>query len=146
MQTVGMLIDQLQIVSLKHHFADTDEKKESTRAQVEILSAEVNQLLFMALDGSIPVTFAANKVYKKVQEVVGDPDESMTFGELVAGLAKINLSMWVTQDDIYGMPEDISLEDFRSLLSRGTALNIERNQWIDAVDRSLEELIKGRED
>ena len=66
----------------------------------------------------------------------------MTFGELVAGLAKINLSMWITQDDIYGMSEDISFDDFKALLARGTALNIERNQWIDAIDASLAQLVE----
>lgn len=135
MQTLGQLIDQLVIVKLKNIHANTDEKRESTSKQVEILSAEIDGYLRAVFEGDVKVTsFPQNKVYSRVTSVVEPPDESMEFGRLIAGLVESNIRMWNNQEKIYEfdkIPED-QRADF---INRSAALNIHRNEYMDAIDR-----------
>lgn len=135
MQTLGQLIDQLTIVTLKHVHADSDDKKQSTSAQMKTLSSEISGYLRAVLEGDIEITsFPQNKVYKRVTEVVEPPDEEMGFGRLVAGLVESNVRMWNNQEFVYNFRE-VPEDERVPVIDKCAALNIHRNDYMDAIDR-----------
>lgn len=142
MQTVGQLIDQLQIVRLKYEFADTTEKRVSTSKQVAMLEKELETVMSDLRSGARKrdLVFPANKVYSRQVVVVGDPPSGCDVEELISGLATINRLMWQNQERLYEIRSNAgSLEEVYEIVDRACALNLERNAWIDSIDRAFAE-------
>ena len=66
--------------------------------------------------------------------IVSVPNEDMEFGRLVAGLVESNIRMWDNQDRIYDF-DNIPEEERADFINRSAALNIHRNDYMDAIDR-----------
>ena len=147
MITLGQLIDRLIITSLKHHFADTSDKKESTVSQIAKIQVAINQYMASVIKGDIPVgdlKFEQNKIYTQNTSEVGDPNDEMSLGELVNNLADANIQTWVNQEKVYKfreIPDDQKVE----VIDRCATLNIERNRFIEAIDEWLTKTITSRD-
>lgn len=96
------------------------------------------------LDGTETILFDQNKVYKKFMTMVGDPTPDMTLGELVLKLMEANHLMWLHQDELYNL-DMVPDEKIRPLIKASAALNIERNQFMDAINNKLAELLAKRD-
>ena len=136
MNTLGEIVDKICIVKLKNYYADTDAKKTSTHEQLSLLCNELDRYMSGVLNGTETVKFDQNKVYKKFMTIVGDPTPELTLGELVLKLMKANHLMWLHQDELYNI-DMIPDDKIRPLIKASAALNIERNQFIDAINNKL---------
>lgn len=142
--TLGNLIDRLSITALKHYHADTDEKRESTKGQLAQLSKDVDDYLALVLSGQISdLTFPANKVYKKAVVVAGDPNPEDSLGTLISKLCEVNKRMWDNQENVYDfqrVPDNKRVE----VIDVCASLNVERNQYIDAIDAKFAQMMSSR--
>ncbi len=143
MKTLGEIVDRICIVKLKNYYADTDAKKASTEEQLILLGKELDRYMAGAIAGTEEIEFVQNKVYKKVEVVVGDPTEEMTLGDLMIKLMEANHLMWLHQDRIYDI-NNLPDEAIRPLLRTSTALNVERNQFSDAINAKFARLLAER--
>lgn len=140
-ETIGSIIDKLIITSLKNHYADTDIKKASTREQCIDLTAELNEYISKALSGQIKkLEFPQNKVYIKTSIEVGSPDPDMTIGDLVTKLIEANHQMWINQEFVYDFKK-VPIDKKDEIIERCATLNIERSEFMDAINRWFAERI-----
>lgn len=135
MKTLGELVDILTITQLKNAHADTEEKKRSTSEQIVKISKEISNYMNDVLAGNITdLEFPQNKVYKKKLSIIEDPSDDMSFGELVTGLSKANTLMWINQEYVYDF-ENVPEDQRVNVIDKCAALNIERSQYIDAINK-----------
>jgi len=137
METLGSLVDKLTITQLKHYYADTEEKKNSTSEQIILLSGEIDDYMNSVLNGEVSIVeFPMNKVYRKPTVEIGSPSGDMAFGELVSKLAEINHKMWLNQEHVYNF-EDVPEDKRVEVIDRCATLNVERNEFMDAINKWL---------
>jgi hypothetical protein len=140
-ETIGMLCDKLTIVKLKEYHTEDENRLLSLRTQALQLQEEINDYIGSAVRGDIPrdrLTFAANKVFKKegneVGEVVGD------IGQVFYQLADVNCRLWHEQEKVYEF-ETVPLEEKDKVVKQLALLNLERNHCIDSINRQFAGLI-----
>ncbi len=140
-ETLGTLSDKLTIVKLKEFHTTDDNKLKSLASQEAQLQLEIDEFVSAALGGMIEIdklTFSANKVYKK------DGNETKningTLGEILAQLAKTNCELWHVQEKVYEF-EAVPIEQKDSVVKDLAILNLDRNNCIDAIDKTFQALI-----
>jgi len=144
-ETLGSLCDKLSIVKLKQYHCDSEQKAQSLLLQESQLVQEMDSFLAGAVSGAIPVerlTFSANKVYKQTgNELSPVPENSI--GLAFSELAKVNGDLWHEQEKVYDF-EAVPAEKKNEVVKQLALLNLRRNQCIDAIDKTLVQLIQGK--
>jgi len=141
-ETLGSLCDKLTIVKLKQYHSDDQEGLKSLTCQEKQLQDEINEFIGAAITGQIPVerlTFAANKVYEKVGNVVADVLGSI--GEVFSQLAQVNCKLWHEQEKVYQF-EIIPQNEKDNVVKQLALLNLERNKCIDQIDKQLRLIVE----
>jgi hypothetical protein len=140
-ETIGSLCDKLTIVKLKQWHTQDACKLESLSKQEEQLKAEINEYIYDAINGKIPLdrlTFEANKVYNaasyEVREISGN------FGEVFSALAEINCKLWHEQEKVYEF-EKVPVSEKDRVVKQLAVLNLERNQCIDKLNSYFYSLV-----
>ena len=142
-ETLGSLCDKLTIIKLKQWHADDPSRSASLVAQERQISLEIDVFVKSAVCGEIPreqLSFAANKIYKRAGNEVGPV--SGAIGELFAQLAHVNCELWHQQEKVYEF-EKVPPEEKNGFIKQLALLNLQRNQYIDGIDRTLIELVNG---
>jgi hypothetical protein len=142
-ETLGTLSDKMTIVKLKQFHTEDAARLESLAKQEIQLRNEIDEFLANAFSGHIPLeklTFSANKVYKKegneTQKIGG------SLGEVFSLLADTNCKLWHVQEKVYEF-EDVPADEKDAVVKELAILNLERNQCIDEMDKTLVSLISG---
>lgn len=133
-ETLGMLCDKLTIVKLKQYHTDDKDRLVSLQKQSVELQAEIDEYLYDAIQGNIPVekmTFDANKVFKKEGNTVEDVTGS--FGEVIYILADVNCCLWHEQEKVYEF-EKVPVQEKDKVIKKLALLNLERNKCIDRIN------------
>jgi hypothetical protein len=141
-ETLGMLCDKLTIVKLKEYHSEDPARLESLAVQARQLQQEIDEYLAMAFSGNIAIdklTFAANKVYKKEGNEVGDVLGEI--GQVFYQLADVNCRLWHEQEKVYEF-EIVPNDQKNTVVKNLAVLNLERNQCIDAINNSLKSLVE----
>jgi len=142
-ETLGSLCDKLSVVKLKQYHCDSEQKAQSLLLQESQLVQEMDLFLADAASGVIPVerlTFSANKVYKQAgNELSSVPENSI--GQAFSELSKVNCDLWHEQEKVYEF-EAVPTEKKNEVVKQLALLNLRRNQCIDAIDRTLVQLIQ----
>ena len=128
----------MTIVKLKQWHSEDRERLKSLENQSIQLQLEINDFVFQAINGSIPVqklTFAANKVFKKegnhVEEVSG------SIGHVFAELAGVNCELWHEQEKVYEF-ENVEPKEKDVVVKKLAILNLKRNKCIDSIDKQFQ--------
>ena len=141
-ETIGSIIDKLIITSLKNHYADAEHKKTSTKTQCSQLVTELNSYIHEASCGHIEnLEFPQNKVYIKTSTEIGSPTPDMTIGDLVTNLIEANHQMWINQELVYDF-KSVPMEEKDEVIERCATLNIERSEFMDAINIWFSERLK----
>jgi hypothetical protein len=140
-ETLGSLCDKLTIIKLKQWHSEDKERLMSLENQENQLKDEINNFVYDALKGNIPIdklTFSSNKVYKKegnnVVDVIG------TLGSVFAQLAEVNCKLWHEQEKVYEF-ESVPPEEKNKVVKQLALLNLERNKCMDHIDNEFKQLI-----
>ncbi|MDB5810248.1 MAG: hypothetical protein JWN94_2370 [Betaproteobacteria bacterium] len=136
-ETLGSLCDKLTIVKLKQWHTEDPTLTSSLEAQAHRLAAEIDDFTRRALAGEVPrteLTFAANKVYKREGNEVAPVSGGI--GELFAELARVNCALWHEQEKVYEF-EKVPAGNKDAVVKQLALFNLQRNQCIDGIDRSL---------
>jgi hypothetical protein len=141
-ETLGSLCDKLTIVKLKQFHSEDQERQRSLAVQEQQLRDEIDEFVFAAVAGLIPVerlTFAANKVYKQegneIAKVLG------SIGDVVSQLADVNCRLWHEQGLVYEF-EKVPAEGKDKVVKQLALLNLERNKCINRIDEQLRRMIE----
>jgi hypothetical protein len=141
-ETLGTLSDKLITVKLKQYHTEDSARLESLARQEKQLQDEIDEFINDAVAGKIPcekLTFAANKVYKKegneTKEIKG------SLGEVFSMLADTNCKLWHVQETVYDF-EAIPVEEKDGVIKELAILNLERNNCIDELDRTLLSIVQ----
>jgi hypothetical protein len=140
-ETLGTLSDKMTIVKLKQFHTEDAARLESLAKQEIQLRNEIDEFLANAFSGHIPpekLTFSANKVYKKEGNETQKIDGSL--GEIFSLLADTNCKLWHVQEKVYEF-EDVPVGEKDAVVKELAILNLERNQCIDEMDKTLVSLI-----
>ena len=143
-ETLCMLCDKLTIVKLKEYHTEDEARLTSLKEQAKQLQAEINEYFVDAIHGKIPVarmSFAANKVYKKDGNEVGDVTGRI--GEIFYQLADVNCRLWHEQEKVYEF-EKVPVHEKDKVVKQLAILNLERNKCIDAINSRFSEIILNR--
>lgn len=141
-ETLGMLCDKLTIVKLKQYHTEEEQKLASLNNQAQQLQQEIDEYVAAAVKGDIPadrLTFAANKVYKKEGNEVRAAEGDM--GALFSQLAAVNCELWHEVEKGYDI-ENVPVAEKDKIVKRLAVLNLERNNCIDAIDQTFQQLVK----
>lgn len=140
-ETLGTLSDKLTIVKLKQFHTDDEERLKSLAKQENQLQNEIDDLVKNAINGKIPpekLTFSANKVYKKEGNETQDLTGSI--GQVLGFLADTNCKLWHVQERVYEF-ETVPVTEKDSVIKELAVLNLERNNYIDEIDKLFVSLI-----
>ena len=143
-ETLGTLCDKLTVLQLKHWHSEDEHKRASLARQSHELQAEVDELMSSALAGNVPLArlhYASHKVYKR--EGNETPPVTGSIGSVAARLAQVNCELWHEQEKVYAF-ETVPPAQKDVVVKRLAVLNLERNQCIDAIDRSFQRLVQRR--
>ena len=140
-ETLGTLSDKLTIVKLKQFHTEDENRLQSLSKQEKQLQEEIDEFVFNAVSGKIPpekLTFSANKVYKKD----GNETQNLTgsIGQVFGFLADTNCKLWHVQEKVYEF-ETIPADDKDGVIKELAILNLERNNYIDEIDKLFVSLI-----
>jgi hypothetical protein len=138
-ETLGSLIDKITIVKLKQWHSDDNKKLESLSHQEQELIKEIDLFVEDSISGNIPLNklvFESNKVYKKDNIKINLID-SLNIGQLTSDLAETNCKLWHEQEKVYDF-ENISIDQKDEVINKIATLNLERNQYIDKIDKSFQ--------
>ena len=140
-ETLGMLCDKITIVKLKQFHTEDSVRLKSLEQQSSQLQQEIDEYLFNAITGKIPVerlSFASNKVFKQegneIGEITGD------IGNLVYKLAEVNCLLWHEQEKVYEF-ETVPADEKDKVVKQLAVLNLQRNKCIDSINQNLAEMI-----
>jgi hypothetical protein len=140
-ETLGTLCDKLTIVKLKQFHTKDIERLESLGHQETQLCEEINIFISDAVQGKIPkerLVFSSNKIYKKkgneITEITG------TISTFFSELAKVNCDLWHEQEKVYEF-EKVPSNEKNIVVKRLALLNLQRTQYIDKIDKSLQQMI-----
>jgi hypothetical protein len=143
-ETLGSLCDKLTIIKLKQYHTKDPEKLGSLSEQEEQLCNEIDEFVYRASVGEIPLekmVFSANKVFKKegneILQVTGK------IGNIFSELAKVNCNLWHEQEKVYEF-EKVPADE-KDVVVKGLAiLNLQRNQCINEIDKCFQRLIASK--
>ncbi len=141
-ETLGSLCDKLTIVKLKQWHTEDKARLKSLSGQETQLENEIDNWIQEAVSGKVPLEklqFAANKVYPKKGNAVENVEG--TIGRVFAQLARVNCDLWHEQEKVYEF-EKVPARSKNQVIKRLAVLNLERNQCIDAIDRSFVSTLK----
>ncbi len=134
-ETIGSLCDKLTIIKLKQWHTDDSSKLASLSKQEQQLKAEIDEFIYDAVTGKIPLdrlTFEANKVYNKIGNEIREISGSI--GEVFSELAEVNCQLWHEQEKVYEF-EKVPVNEKDAVVKQLAILNLERNQCIDKINK-----------
>lgn len=141
-ETLGTLCDKLTVLQLKHWHSEEAKQRDSLARQGIELRAEIDELFSAALAGAIPLQrlhYASHKVYKRegneTRPVAG------SIGTVIARLAHVNCDLWHEQEKVYDFTA-VPADRKDAVVKRLAVLNLERNQCIDAIDRTFQRIVE----
>lgn len=140
-ETLGSLCDKLTIVKLKQWHSEDQFRLESLAKQESQLKNEIDEFVAGAINGSLPIdrlTFAANKVFKKEGNHVGDIFGNV--GQVFAELAQVNCELWHEQEKVYEF-ESVPPSEKDKVVKQLAILNLKRNKCIDSIDKQFQTII-----
>jgi len=152
-ETLGSLIDKLSIKNLRYWHLDedvqakdaSDPQKEELTAKMKLVDRQRKELL-EEIDGFLEAAFAGKvrirdekvKLYKNLNVV---PSEDLNhLGETVSKLATSNIKLWHLEDEV--RREDLPDADIVKIKRTIDTNNQERNNFMDKVDKILENFVK----
>lgn len=141
-ETLGSLCDKLTVVKLKHYHTDDEEKIRSLAEQEKQLCEEIDTYLNDAIAGKILIeklTFSPNKVYYKLGNEVKALSDKV--GTMLSNLSLVNCKLWHIQEKVYVFKE-IDPTEKDEVIHQLSVLNLERNQYIDEIDKQFKRLIQ----
>jgi hypothetical protein len=133
-ETLGSLCDKLTIVKLKQWHSEDPAARETLARQETQLQTEIGEFLEAALTGAIPterLTFAANKVYRKQGNDIGEITGEI--GGLFSRLADANCRLWHCQERVYDF-ERVPPGEKNDVIKQLAVLNLQRVQCVDRID------------
>lgn len=136
-ETLGSLCDKLTIVKLKQWHSEDSVKLASLAEQECQLKKEIDEFSSAAICGKIPLsklTFASNKVYPKEGNAIRQIEGNI--GDVFSMLASVNCKLWHEQEKIYEF-DKVPAAQKNEVIRQLALLNLERNQCIDQIDKSL---------
>lgn len=140
-ETLDTLCDKLTVLQLKHWHSEDARKRDSLARQGLELRNEIDELLADALAGEVPLArlhYASHKVYKR--EGNETPEITGSLGTVVARLAHVNCDLWHEQEKVYDFAA-VPADRKDGVVKRLAVLNLERNQCIDAIDRTFQQIV-----
>lgn len=140
-ETLGMLCDKLTIVKLKEYHTEDSDRLNSLQTQSRQLQEEIDMYVNDAVTGKIDpskMTFAANKVFKKEGNTVGEVTGNL--GEVFYQLADVNCRLWHEQEKVYEF-ETVPVDEKDKVVKKLALLNLERNKCIDSINNQFAQLI-----
>lgn len=145
METISCLIDKLVTVKLKlyHKTPDKIDEIAALNKQQAILLSEIDQFITAATSGQIPpdrIVAPQCKVYKQEGNEVNVQD-SQSLAALINGLIEADCKMWLNQDRLYRF-SDIPPEEKDQIVNKCCVLNLERNKFMDQIDKRLLEMLQ----
>jgi hypothetical protein len=144
METIAQLTDKLCIVKLKLYHKKPDQKDEiiALEKQAEVLSNEIDAFLSGVIAGTIPaerLLAPQCKVYKQEGNEI-NITQSKSLSVLISALMEANYKMWNNQEKLYNFSE-VPVDQKDEIVKRCCILNIERNKYMDEIDRFLHQLL-----
>jgi hypothetical protein len=143
-ETLGMLCDKLTIIKLKEYHTEDAGRLESLKKQSGQLQEEIDEYITPAVNGAIPLerlTFAANKVFKKEGNEVGEVTGQI--GHVFYQLADVNCRLWHEQEKVYEF-EKVEPAEKDKVVKKLALLNLERNKCIDSINQQFLQMISAR--
>jgi len=131
-ETLGSLCDKLTIVKLKQWHTEQSEKLQNLELQEKQLVQEIDEFVYLAINGDIiheRLTFAANKVYPKLNEssITGN------IGYIIAKLADANSKVWHEQEKAY-LFDSVPITEKDQIVNNLMIFNLERSRCMDQID------------
>ncbi len=152
-ETLGSLIDKLSIKNLRYWHLDeevqakdaSDPQKEELTAKMKLVDRQRKELL-EEIDGFLEAAFAGKvrirdekvKLYKNLNVV--SSEDLNHLGETVSKLAMSNIKLWHLEDEV--RREDLPDADIVKIKRTIDTNNQERNNFMDKVDKILENFVK----
>ncbi len=152
-ETLGSLIDKLSIKNLRYWHLDEDAhtkdtsgpKKEELTAKMKLVDRQRKELL-EEIDGFLEAAFAGKvrirdekvKLYKNLNVI--SSEDLNHLGETVSKLAMSNIKLWHLEDEV--RREDLPDADIVKIKRTIDTNNQERNNFMDKVDKILENFVK----
>jgi len=143
-ETLGSLFDKLTIVRLKLWHCEEKEKLRSLGEQQIQIIDEMNEYVGAVLQGKVAIdrlAFAANKVYAKENMKLEERGSSLA--EKMSELATVNCALWHQQELVYDFA-NVPVDKKDKVIKLVAQLNLERNQYIEAIDLKFREIISKR--
>jgi len=131
-ETLGSLCDKLTIVKLKQYHTEKPERLQNLTKQESQLIQEIDDFVSAAVAGTIPVerlTFAANKVYPKLNEI----NVTGSFGDVISKLAEANSKVWHEQEKAYSF-DKVPVDEKDQVVKNLMIFNLERSHCMDQID------------
>lgn len=136
-ESLGSLCDKLTIVKLKEYHTKNKDKIAVLQEQEIQIQQEINEFIFNAMKGAIPINklaFKSNKIFKLQGNEISDIKGSI--GEIFAKLAHANCELWHEQEKVYEF-EKVPINEKDKVVKRLAILNLERTKCIDEIDTNL---------
>jgi hypothetical protein len=141
-ETLGSLCDKLTIVKLKQfHCEDYDKSIVLAKQNTQLIN-EVNEYIYLAFNGNIPLeklSFKSNKIYNKNGNQTSVIEGEI--GEIFSKLADFNCKLWHEQEKVFEF-EKVPIEEKDKVVKNLAILNLERTNCIDKIDNLLISLIE----
>ncbi|OQB12417.1 MAG: hypothetical protein BWY16_00473 [Candidatus Omnitrophica bacterium ADurb.Bin205] len=151
-ETLGSLIDKLTIKDIREYHINQmvksgrrkfsknqlKEKLRILKRQKQEVIQEIDGFIAAALKGKLTLKDEKLKIYNDLKDM-GRIVISKSMGQAISGLAKANLELWHLEDE--ARRKDASLGYIGKVKRMIDPVNQKRNDYIDRIDRLLEERI-----
>jgi hypothetical protein len=140
-ETLGSLCDKITIIKLKQFHSKNRDRLAILSKQEKHLINEINQYVSDACKKLIPrnqLTFASNKIYKKVS--INSQLFKGSIGQIICKLAEVNCDLWHEQEKVYEF-EKVPLSEKDQVINKIATLNLERNLCIDEINIEFKKLV-----
>ena len=151
-ETLGSLVDKLTIKDIREYHINemvilkdkkfsrkelTDKLRALKRQKQEVIQ-EIDGFIAAALKGKLTLKDEKLKIYNDLKDM-GRIVISKSMGQAISGLAKANLELWHLEDE--ARRKDATLSYIGKVKRMIDPVNQKRNDYIDRIDRLLEEKI-----
>ena len=154
-ETLGSLVDKIAIKEIrKFHLREMLKHKNSKfpavavnskitllNRQIKTMAAEIDGFIVLALKGKMPLREEKLKIYNAPEDMNKIP-ELASLGTAISGLAQKNLELWHLEDE--ARRKDVVLEYIGAIKKKIDLANQQRNDFIDRIDRLLEDMVKNK--
>ena len=140
-ETLGSLCDKLTIVKLKQYHSQDSIRLESLAIQEKQLCDEINNYIWDAIGGKIPLE---NLFFLPIKYIKRKGNEILRISGSISGifseLSKINCDLWHEQEKVYEF-ETVPSDKKDIVVKQLALLNLQRTQCIDLIDKKFQEMV-----